>query len=90
VIRDPSAHEAHEMPLAGRIIDRLIGAYIAHAGDIALAGNGYSGAEEEGFRKGVEQMRYLHLSGWDYRLTPKILDELRRAGLLRDREEETS
>ena len=81
-IANPAQHEAHEMPLAGRIIDRLISEYIAHAGDIALAGNGYSGAEEEGFRKGVEQMRYLHLSGWDYRLTPKIVDELTRAGLL--------
>lgn len=81
-LRDPAAHEVHETGLAERIIDNLIGEYIATAANIALAANGYLGAEAEGYRTGVEQMRYLHLAGWTYRLTPEIVDALRRAGLL--------
>lgn len=79
---DPAAHEAHDLPLADRIVSDLIGDYIGTAADVALATFGDINEYERGARQGIEQMRYLHLSGWDYALTPKILDALRRAGPL--------
>lgn len=83
--RDPSAHAAHEMPLADRIVDDLIGDYIRTAADTARAANGYCDDEAAGYAKAVDQMQHLYLSGHWYRLTPRILDALRRAGLLIER-----
>lgn len=79
---DPSQHPAHEFPLADRIVDGLIGDYIVTACELALAAHGYSGDKAAGYVQAVEDLRYRNLAGWDYRLTPKILDALRRAGLL--------
>ena len=80
--RDLSQHEAHEVPLADRLVEKAVQDWLRTAFAIARAGNGYSGEEARGFLKGLDQMQYLHLSGWQYSLVPDILDQLRRAGLL--------
>lgn len=84
---DPAQHEAHDLPLAERLVSRAVRDWLTTAFAIALAANGYSGAEAQGFAKGLDQMQYLHLSGFKYSLVPDILDQLRRAGLLTDPEE---
>ena len=78
----PAAHEAHDLPLADRIVDDLIGEYIRTGCDIARAATGDGSPEEVAAQKAIDQVQHLHLAGWTYRLTPKILDALRRAGLL--------
>jgi hypothetical protein len=76
-------HELHELPLANRIIDELVRDYLDRAAGIAYAGTGEATDEERGARKAIAEMRHLHLDSYPYALTPKILDALRRAGLLR-------
>lgn len=85
-MKDPGAHIAHDLPLADRIIDQHIRDYIRTATDTARAANGYLGDKAAGFEQAIDQMRHLHLAGWDYRLTPRIVDALRRAGLLAGQE----
>ncbi|MET7867967.1 hypothetical protein [Micromonospora taraxaci] len=82
----PAAHEAHELPLANRIVDDKIRQFITTACAIASAGAGNWTAEEKAKQEVIAEMRHLHLSGWDYRLTPQIIDALRRANLLREPE----
>lgn len=79
---DLAAHDRHETPLAHRIISDLIGQYITTAAGLASAATGNATPEEVAAQKAIDRMRYLHLAGWDYRLTPRIVDALTRAGLL--------
>jgi hypothetical protein len=83
---NPSAHEAHEVPLADRIVEHAIREWLSTATAIALAANGNPPLNdyERGFKQGVEQMRHLHLANYWYALVPKIVDQMRRAGLLRE------
>lgn len=83
---NPAQHPAHDFPLADRIVDDLISEYIATNLALAAATFGSATPEERGAHEALDQVRHLHLAGWDYRLTPKILDALRRAGLLIDKE----
>lgn len=82
--RDPSAHEAHALPLANRIADQIIGDWLNDRTGTALATVGEANDYERGMRQGIEQMRHLYLSGFEYTLVPALLDALRRAGLLVD------
>ena len=81
---DPAAHEAHETPLADRIVESTVREWLNTATAIALAGNGSPPINdyERGFVQGVEQMRHLHLDNYWYALVPAITDQMRRAGLL--------
>jgi len=83
---DPRAHEAHDLPLAWRIIDSAITAWLDTATGIAQATSGSPPLNdyERGMREGVEQMRYLHLANSSYTVTLVIADQLHRAGLLQD------
>lgn len=80
-LTNPIAHEAHQRPLANRIVSGLVRQYLDRAAATALCIDPIND-HERGFVEGVNQMRHLHLAGWDYQLVPKILDELRRAGLM--------
>lgn len=81
---DPAAHEAHALPLADRIMEQAIREWLNTATATALAGNGSPPINdyERGFKQGVEQMRHLHLDGYWYTVVPKVIDQMRRAGLL--------
>ena len=83
-VSDPAAHEAHEVPLADRIMEQAIREWLNTATATALAGNGNPPINdyERGFKQGVEQMRHLHLDNYWYALVPKVTDQMRRAGLL--------
>lgn len=87
---DPAQHEAHEFPLAARIIDGLIGEWLQQHTAIATAaaGSGCLSDYERGVHAGIDRLHHGHLTGFTYNLTPLILDALRRAGLLADRETE--
>jgi len=74
--------ENHDFPLAERLVSEAIRKYIDIATATALAGFGDLNDYERGARQGIDQMRHLHLAGWDYSVVPQILEELRRAGLL--------
>lgn len=87
---DPAQHLAHDLPLADRIIRRAIGEWVSTATATALAGTGNLNDFERGMREGINQMRHLHLSGWEYSVVPHILDELRRAGQLPTTTEESA
>jgi hypothetical protein len=83
-MKDPAAHEAHETPLADRLVTDAIRDWLNTATAIALAANGNPPLNdyERGFQQGVEQMRHLHLDNYWYTLAPGIVKALRRAGLL--------
>ena len=83
---NPGAHEAHEVPLADRIVESAIREWLNAAKATALAGNGNPPVNdyERGFKQGVEQMRHLHLDNYWYTVVPKIIDQMRRAGLLQE------
>lgn len=72
-----------DLPLANRIIEGLIGDWIATAANIARC-CGTESEYDRGFRAGVDQMQNLGLADYHYTLTYDILDALRRAGLLRE------
>ena len=80
---NPAAHEAHDLPLADRIIAKAIQDWLNAATATARAANGNPplGDYERGISQGIDQMRHLHLDNYWYTLVPKILDELRRAGI---------
>lgn len=78
-------HERHETPLADRIISKAMGDFITTNLALAAAANGYSGDKADGYATAINQVRHMHLAGWDYRVAPRLVDELRRAGLLTDR-----
>jgi hypothetical protein len=81
---DYLAHEAHDLPLADRLVSEAIRKWLDTGYGFAQAGNGDPplGDYERGFGAGIEQMRYLHLDNYWYTVVPTIIDELRRAGLL--------
>jgi hypothetical protein len=82
--RDPAAHEAHEVPLADRIMEQTIREWLNTATAIALAANGNPPIDdyERGVKQGIEHMRHGHLDNYWYALVPKVIDQMRRAGLL--------
>lgn len=80
-MRNPAGHEAHERSLANRLIDQAIREWIDVQLNIALAFTPMND-REHGAKAAIEQVRNLDLAGYRHQLTPKILDELRRAGLL--------
>lgn len=83
-MNNPSQHDAHDYPLADRLVCDRIGRWLKTALDTEMAGYGELTPEEKAARKAVEQVRHLALADYSYALVPKILDDLRRAGLLND------
>lgn len=85
---DPSTHEAHELPLGYRIVERIIHDWLATATGIANAANGNPPLDdyERGVKQGIDNMAHSHLANYSYTVVPQIIDELRRAGLLTDKE----
>lgn len=81
---DPSEHEAHEMPLAERLVLDRVKAWLNTGLAIELAGYGNLTPEEHAARRAVEQVKHLALADYPYALVPRIVDDLRRAGLLVD------
>jgi len=78
----PSEHPAHEAPLAERLVQDRVKRWLDTALAIELAGYGDLDAEERAARKAVEQVKHLALADYPYALVPRIIDDLRRAGLL--------
>ncbi|MEU5322910.1 hypothetical protein AB0G67_40100 [Streptomyces sp. NPDC021056] len=78
----PSEHPAHEAPLAERLVQDRVKAWLNTALAIELAGYGDLTPEERAARKAVEQVKHLALADYPYALVPRIVDDLRRAGLL--------
>jgi hypothetical protein len=82
--RNPSDHRAHEMPLAERLIQHRVKTWLDTALAIELAGYGKLTPEERAAREAVEQVKHLALADYSCALVPRIVDDLRRAGLLPD------
>lgn len=76
---DPRQHEAHEIPLASRLITAEITEWLRANLAIAAAAT----PTPDG-RAAIDRVRHLDLAGVDYRLTPRLIDALRRAGCLRE------
>lgn len=74
-------NEVHDLPLANRLIEAVILDWLNAATVIALASRGELGTEPAE-RKAIEEMRHLHLADYSYAVAPKIVDQLRRAGLM--------
>lgn len=85
---DPAAHEAHDLPLADRIVAQAIRNWLNAATATARAANGNPplGDYERGVSQGIDHMRHGHLDSYWYTLVPEILGALRRAGLLAQRD----
>lgn len=81
---NPSEHEAHETPLAERLVQDRVRTWLNAALATELAGYGDLTAEERAARKAVEQVKHLALADYPYALVPRIVSDLRRAGLLVD------
>ena len=64
------------MPLANRLIDDIIRNWLDTAHGLTEAAG-----------QNIDDMRYLHLDNYWYTVTPKILDALKRAGMLAERED---
>lgn len=81
---NPAAHEAHDLPLADRLVSDAIGRWLDTATGLARAANGNPPLNdyERGIAQGIDHMRHGHLDNYWYTVVPKILDELRRAGLM--------
>lgn len=79
---DPSAHQAHDLPLADRLACDAVKAWLDRRTATALAATGDLNDAERGARQGIEQMRHLHLDDYWYTLVPSLLADLRKAGLL--------
>ncbi|QQM45240.1 hypothetical protein [Streptomyces liliifuscus] len=79
---DPSHNAAHDFPLADRLVIDRIKQWLDTALATELAGYGTTDPREVAARKAVDQMRHLALADYRYALVPKILDDLRRAGLM--------
>src|SRR5262245_3845085 len=77
---DVNVDEIHVLPLVNRLVDDEIRRWLDR--HLGLQQAGY-GEPEAPMRAAVEQSRHLHLDNYDYALTPKILDALRRAGQLK-------
>jgi hypothetical protein len=83
---NPAAHQAHEFPLADRLVLGEVRSWLKTAFDTARAGCGDMNEVERARQKMIDELQHLHLSGADYTIVPRILGALRRAQLLRDRE----
>lgn len=70
---DPSKHEAHDLPLITRLIEDEVNRWLDTRLNLAA---GVLGPAV------VDQVRHLHLAGAHYQLVPRVIDALRRAGLL--------
>ena len=81
---DPAQHEAHETPLADRIIGQAIKTWLDRKTELALAtaGDPPLGDYGRGIRAGMDQLRHLHLDDYWYTVAPDIAAQLCRAGLL--------
>ncbi|MCX5598495.1 hypothetical protein OOK29_10120 [Streptomyces phaeochromogenes] len=79
---DPSHNAAHDFPLADRLVIDRIKQWLDTAIATELAGYGTLDPQEVAARKAVDQVRHLALADYQYALVPKILDDLRRAGLM--------
>lgn len=74
---DPTEAEAHQLPLAHRLIDAAVESWLdTHLRIAACA----SEPEEQAV---INRIRHLHLAGFGYQVTPKLVGELERAGLLK-------
>lgn len=76
---DPRQHEAHEIPLVSRLITAEITEWLGT--NLATAAAATPTADG---RAAIDRVQNLDLAGVDYRLTPRIVDALRRAGCLRE------
>lgn len=74
--------EIHHMPLPNRLANSIMRDWLDRATRTALASRGDSGTEPAQ-RKAIEEMRHLHLADYSYMVVPKLLAELRNAGLLK-------
>lgn len=77
-----SSEEYHETPLVYRLLDEAVCEWLDSATQTALASRGSFGWELAE-RKGIEEMRHLHLDGYKYSLVPTIIAQLRNANLLK-------
>lgn len=86
---DPRAHDAHDLPLAERLVADAIRQWLDTATGLAQAANGNPPVNdyERGIAQGIVNMRYGHLDNYWYTVVPKILDELRRTATCRKRKE---
>jgi hypothetical protein len=82
---DPAKHPAHERPLADRIVIQAVRNWLDIVTATAASFDPIND-HERGALAAIKEMRSLHLSGFEHSLVPQILGELRRAGLLVDRE----
>ena len=72
-------NDRHFLPLAGRLVNDEIRQWLdTHLGLLAA-----QTSDDSPERKVVDRARHLSLAGYDTQLTPKILDVLARAGLLK-------
>jgi hypothetical protein len=67
--------DMHDLPLPNRLVSDAIKEWMDTRFGLATAAN----PEDKDI---LEQIRYLHLDNYWYTLVPKILDELRRAGIV--------
>lgn len=72
----PRDDSIHGMPLVHRLIEDRIGEWLQLGFDVA------SDDANDEQKKAIDSLKYLHLSGYQYGLVPRIVDDLRRAGLL--------
>ena len=71
-----STDEVHDLPLAHRLINEAVGTWLNTHLSIAAC------ASEPEEQAAINRIRYLHLSGFDSKVTPKLVEQLQRAGLL--------
>lgn len=76
--------DIHGLPLASRVVDDVVRAWL----DTQL-GLAEAAMDTDDKRQAVIACRWLHLAGYSYQVTPRILDALRRAGLLIPEPEDT-
>lgn len=76
------SHLADDLPPVDRLIDDEIGRFVSTAFALARAANPYLGDKGDGYRQALDDMQHLHLSGAWYRLTPRIVGALWKAGYL--------
>jgi hypothetical protein len=73
---DPAAHEAHEFPLADRLANDAVRAWLDRHAAIALAAS-----PDDAAKRGVDHL-HQSLNDYWYALVPELLGTLRRAGLI--------
>ncbi len=80
---DPSAHIAHDLPLADRLIGDAVMAWLNRHTETVLAATASVPVNDRELchREGIDHLRQSLDDYW-YTLVPGILSELRRAGLM--------